>query len=168
MAGGCGNCNYHGDVKFPNDYLCLLTQKWTYGGSCEYYLKYTNMSDDRRTTLAIEKKRQIDEEKRRIEEDSKEKANEMKRNQERKEERRFKLKTLILSNLASIIVFIFCFLIITRGWIEMLFLAIVAGILVMAENYIVRKVILRHSLKDAFLYQKLYSKGIIGIKYTTF
>lgn len=44
---------------------------------------------------------------------------------------------------------------------------VVMGILIVIENYIVRKIILMHSLKDAILYHKLYSKGIIGIKYMT-
>ena len=106
MAQGCGNCNYHGDIKTGNSlftYFCLLTQNWTLGTSCQHYKPYINMSDSIRVTLAIEKKHQIDEENRRSEENNKEQESEVRRSQEKKEERRFKLKTLILSNLLSII-----------------------------------------------------------------
>jgi len=42
---------------------------------------------------------------------------------------------------------------------------IIIGGLVVMENYIIRQIILSHSLKDSALYHQLYMKGIIGIKY---
>lgn len=55
--------------------------------------------------------------------------------------------------------------VIRKKWSEILFYLIVAGIFIILENYIVRKIILRHSLKESILYHKLFSKGIIGIKH---
>ena len=88
----------------------------------------------------------------------------------------FHILITIISNPIIICLYLI-FVIIKKPWIysllytkyiivyDIILYFVVIGILVVIENYIVRKIILMHSLKDVILYHKLYSKGIIGIKY---
>ena len=99
MPKACGNCNYVGTIKFPKDYFCLLTQSWTKGTPCEYYQRYFNMSDRERTALAIEKKRQIDEELHRIIENEKQEGRTVEDKTQRRQDRIFQVKLIILGSI---------------------------------------------------------------------